>query len=138
MPGLGEYNNISMSEHGSSRSPQVRAEEALRGILPPRTVSKEDVEMAEQLVDHSQGFRDSNDDRSHKSDRNGGNSTSAAYELHRGSSPLGTGASSEIKRHLTPRSDREPSERADINDGYRPRAIQGPETTPEGQICRYL
>lgn len=135
MPGLGEHNNHSMSERGSSSSPQRSVEglPSMRAALPSRVLSKEDIEIAEQLVDHSQGIRDGNARLLQNEDRNG--SSSMTYEVHGG---VGAGSSFERTRHLTPRSEAESSDRNEPNDSYRSQIIPSSETTPGGQVCRYV
>jgi hypothetical protein len=137
MPGLVDYSNDRMSDRGSSSaSPAMRIEEhAMHDDHPGRTLSKEELEVAEHLVDHSQGIREGNG-RLQIEERNGASSPSKVYDLQQGGSPLGPASSFERARQLTPRSDADSSERNESGDQYRSQIIPSSETTPGGQVCR--
>lgn len=135
MPGLGELNSNSMSERGSSMSPHphVGASTSMRAALPSRALSKEDIEIAEQLVDHSQGSREVNV-RLQNIDKP--SSPSTTYEPHDRSMPLGAGSPFERTSNPTSRSEAESNDRTEPSEIFRSQAIPTSEAQPVGQVCR--
>lgn len=114
MPGLGEQNLDKMGDQRHPTSPEIgRAEPAsIRSTLPSRPSTKEDWEIAQDLISHSRG--------------------SSAKEEHatplfrETSAPMEDPAYPDRPRQLTPRS------------GARLGGASGEsqDTTPNGQICR--
>ncbi|KAH8678747.1 hypothetical protein BGZ60DRAFT_371245 [Tricladium varicosporioides] len=113
-----------------SLSPQRRREETfpVRSALPSRGPSKEDIELAQQLIGHSQGARPAPKSRSEES---AGPSPSPGLE---GQTPESTSPSAERMRQITPSSNS--SERPqDQPRAYAPSSAAQADTGPSGQVC---
>lgn len=115
--------NYAMSDRGST-SPQRRREESfpLRTTLPTREPSKEDIELAQRLLGHSQPSPKNNE--------------SSEQSLRRSQSPnkQRPGSSSpnlDRPRQITPRSEGEQSQ------AYAAVASQ-PDAVNSGQVCRLV
>lgn len=128
MPGLRELKLDSMSGPSSSNSapPRTDGEMAIRSSLPSRPASKADIELAEHLVDHAQGYRDMSKPQSESTDSRPLESRS--FEGPRSVTP--GSISFDHSRHLTPRS-------AEYSGDEHERPANPPsDATPNGQICR--
>ncbi|KFY72713.1 hypothetical protein V499_07163 [Pseudogymnoascus sp. VKM F-103] len=109
-------------------APSRHEEQPAHTSLPTRTLSKEDIELAEQLVDHSQGLRENRDriaNGRHENDHsyeiqptNGSNHTQDSYNRQQQPTPTPTAA-----------------ERKQQEGSYSPQAIINPDNIPNGQIC---
>ncbi|KAL2066480.1 hypothetical protein VTL71DRAFT_2551 [Oculimacula yallundae] len=102
-------------------SPQHRAEEAfpLRTSLPARERSKEELELAQQLLGHSQAQRDTS-----------GDSPSPRYDSQR---PPSTSPSIDRMRQVTPGSVSE--EQGQREPSYAPSSLSQHDAAPSGQVC---
>jgi hypothetical protein len=110
-------------------APSRHEEQPAHTSLPTRTLSKEDIELAEQLVDHSQGLRENRDriaNGRHENDHsyeiqptNGSNHTQDSYNRQQQPTPTPTAA-----------------DRKQQEGSYSPQAIINPDNIPNGQICR--
>lgn len=116
-----------MSDRRSS-SPQRRREETfpVRTVLPSREPSREDIELAQQLLGHSQAAtgRESRNEQPTK------DSPSPSYEHQRLGS---TSPTVDRVRQITPRSEAEQSH----PQSYAPVPSQA-DSIPSGQVCRYV
>lgn len=109
-----------MSDRDSS---QQRREETfpLRTALPARERSREEIELAQQLLGHSQGGRDVS-----------GDSPSPRYDAQR---PPSTSPSVDRLRQATPGS---ATEEVGLREqSFAPMSSQS-DTGPSGQVCRYV
>lgn len=125
-----------MAEVASSVSQQPYRDDSMRSALPTRPLSKEDLEMAGHLVEHSQGLRNVNDrgnmDQHGESSRHLG-----PYEPHRTGTPTTGGDYLDRVQQHTPRSTSE-EERTQQEDMYAQHMAMPSDSVPTGQICRYL
>lgn len=109
-----------MSERAGSSPSRRKDVLPMRPGLTSREPSKEDIELAESLIGHAQGNR---------------NTTQQAGQYPRGSqspfeerhSPMSTSSTSD-QNYDTPGSDRDQS--------YAPLTSFGPGSVPNGQVCR--
>jgi GATA-binding protein len=119
-----------MSDRGSS-SPHQRREDAfpLRTTLPNREPSKEDIELAQRLLGHSQAARNKQQNQNGQTAKD---SPSPTYELQSAGSKS---PSSERMHQFTPRSlsversQREPSQSYSVTS-------PPSDSTPSGQVCK--
>ncbi len=122
-----------MSERGSS-SPHLRREDPfhLRTTLPSREPSREDIELAQQLLGHSHVARNSQQKKNKGSAKD---SPSPTYELQgrRSKSP-----SSERVDQFTPRSLSVERSQREPSQPYSTVTSPPPESIPSGQVCRYV
>lgn len=108
--------------------PARRDEEPTPTSLPARTVSKEDIELAGHLVEHSQGVRENRDGQNERQERE------HSYDTKQSTSPNTYGRGSYDSRQLTPTSTM--GERIQTEEPYSPaRPISNPDTVPNGQVC---
>ncbi len=107
-----------------SPSPQQRREETypVRTALPSKDPSKEEIELAQQLLGHAQGVI------KHPPSQHSGDSPSPRYEQR----PSSTSPSADRMRHQTPGSTSEDSSQRE--QSYAP--IAQSDTTSSGQVCR--
>jgi hypothetical protein len=134
MARLGEHNINIMAEVASSAAPQgQRPEQTAKNAacLPTRTLSKEDIELAEHLVDHSQGLRENEKSRYDRQERE-----PSGYEYQQtANSHSGLGGHGyDQSRQLTPTSAQ--SERNQPEESYSPHTIISHDSVPSGQVCR--
>lgn len=101
--------------------PARRDEQPSQTSLPSRTLSKEDIELAEHLVDHSHGIRDSRERPSHSGDD--------SYEIK-------LGQNGQHPRQITPPAS-QMGNRSQQSASYSPQPQQT-DNAPNGQICRYV
>lgn len=115
-----------MCDRGSS-SPHHRSEDtfSMRTALPNREPSREDIELAQRILAHSQSAR--NHEQTAK------DSPSPTYELQsRGSkSPA-----SDRMHQFTPRSLSVERSRRETSQAYSAATSPPPQSTPSGQVCR--
>lgn len=123
-----------MSDHPMSNHPfgnmndrdssQQRKEETfpLRTALPARERSREEIELAQQLLGHSQGGRDVS-----------GDSPSPRYDAQR---PPSTSPSVDRLRQATPGSTTD--EAGQREQSFAPMSSSQSDTGPSGQVCRYV
>lgn len=122
MPQLGEEKIRIMADAASMASaPARRDEQPSQSTLPSRTLSKEDIELAEHLVDHSHGIRDSRDRPIPDGDH--------SYEIK-------LSQTGQHPRQITPPAS-QVGNRSQQSASYSPQPQQT-ENTPNGQICRYV
>lgn len=117
-----------MSDRGSS-SPQRRREETfpLRTALPSREPSREEVELAQQIIARSQAAN--NNREASRNEQSRRDSTSPSSEHQR---PVSTSPSLDRARQITPRSEGEQPQ------SYAPVTSQPDAAVPTGQVCRYI
>jgi hypothetical protein len=120
-----------MSERGSS-SPHRRMEDtfSLRQALPPREPSREQIELAQHLLSHSQDSRNNQQKQNSQTVRD---SPSPNYELQ---SPEAGSPSTERMRQLTPRSNSIERSQRENSQSYAPAASSQTDSAPSGQVCR--
>ncbi|CZR64976.1 related to GATA factor SREP [Phialocephala subalpina] len=121
---MSDHSFGSMSDRGSS-SPQRRREEIfpLRTALPSREPSREDVELAQQIIARAQAASSRDASRNDQSSRD---STSPSSEHQR---PVSTSPTLDRARQITPRSEGEQSQ------SYAPVTSQLDAAIPSGQVC---
>lgn len=119
-----------MSERGSS-SPHRRMEDtfSLRQALPPREPSREQMELAQHLLSHSQDSRNNQQKQNSQTVRD---SPSPSYELQ---SPEARSPSTERMRQLTPRSNSIERSQRENSQSYAPTASSQTDSAPSGQVC---
>lgn len=115
-----------MCDRGSS--PHQRREEnfPLRTALPSRESSKEDIELAQRLIGHSQVAR--TNEQTAKDD-----SPSPTYELQ---SPGSKSPSSDRMHQFTPRSLSVERSQRESSQTYSSATPPPPHSVPSGQVCR--
>ena len=122
MPNLGEEKIRIMADAASMASaPARRDEQPSQTTLPSRTLSKEDIELAEHLVDHSHGIRDSRERPSQGGDH--------SYEIK-------LGQNGQHPRQITPPAS-QMGNRSQQSASYSPQP-QHTDNASNGQICRYV
>ena len=121
MPDLGEEKIRIMADAASmAAAPARRDEQPSQTTLPSRTLSKEDIELAEHLVDHSHGIRDSRDRPTPAGDH--------SYEIK-------MSQNGQHPRQVIPPASQVGS-RSQQSASYSPQPQQT-DNAPNGQICRY-
>lgn len=101
----------------TAMAPTPHRDPPAQTTLATRTVSREDIEVAEQLVDHSHGVR-------------GSERLERALEIKQASPSSSGRASYDHARQLTP------GERGMPEEPYSPQTIVNQEHVPSGQVCR--
>lgn len=133
LPGTDFMSDHPMSDHPFSNmsdrelkspSPQQRREETypVRTALPSKEPSREEIELAQQLLGHAQGARN------HPPSQHSGDSPSPRYDQRLSS----TSPSTDRIRHQTPGSTSGDSSQRE--QSYAP--IAQSDTTQSGQVCR--
>ncbi|KAF8858309.1 hypothetical protein BDZ45DRAFT_401175 [Acephala macrosclerotiorum] len=114
-----------MSDRGSS-SPQRRREETflLRTALPSREPSREEVELAQQIIARSQAANNNREASRNEQPRR--DSASPSSERQR---PVSTSPTLDRARQITPRSEGEQAQ------SYAPVTSQPDAAAPSGQVC---
>lgn len=110
-------------------APSRHEEQPVHTSLPTRTLSKEDIELAEQLVDHSQGLRENRDRTG-----NGRHENGQSYEIQPANGSTHT--QEPYSRQQQPTPTPTTAERKQQEGSYSPQAIINPDNVPNGQICR--
>jgi hypothetical protein len=120
-----------MSDRGSS-SPHLRREDAfpLRATLPNSEPSKDDIELAQHLLGHSQATRNSQQKQNEESARD---SPSPTYELQ---SRESKSPSAERLHQFTPRSLSVERSQREPSQSYSSVTSPPPESISSGQVCR--
>jgi GATA-binding protein len=110
-----------------SSSPHHRREDTfpLRTTLPSREPSKEDIELAQHLLGHSQAARNSG--------QTAKDSPSPTYELQ---SPGSKSPASERMHQFTPRSLSMERGQRESSQAYLSATTPPPNAIPSGQVCR--
>jgi hypothetical protein len=111
-------------------APSRNEEQPAHTSLPTRMLSKEDIELAEHLVDHSQGLRENRDRVGYGRQEN-----DHSYEIQ---STNGSNCAQDLYSHQqqpTPAST-VGGESKQQEGAYSPQAIINPDSIPNGQICR--
>jgi hypothetical protein len=136
MPGFGEYQPNPRRDGAPSNFSNLHQDRSTsdRPAQPSWQLAKEDIEMAEHLIDYSQGQRENNS-HMNNGQREGDSPSSSQYDLQGANTPSGSGTSIERTRQLTPRS--ELRERNDSGDNYESQIIPSSEVVTSGQVCRW-
>jgi hypothetical protein len=110
---------------GETSSPQRRREETftVRSALPSKEPSREDLELAQHLLGHSQGIRDY---QPNQSEKNMDSPSPQEFQGPQSSSSVGQEA---------PRSASVEREQRESSPSYAPVLPQS-ESVPSGQVCR--
>ena len=119
---LGSDHRFSIMSEGSTPPQRGENNIPVRTNLPSREPSREDLELVQSLLGHSQSIRHSHDEQPSQASRS---TPSPAYEPQ---SPMSTSPASDQMRQGTPRSDREQS--------YTPAPSIISDSVQSGQVCR--
>jgi hypothetical protein len=130
MAALAHQNIGIMADAASVASaPARRDEQPAHTSLPTRTLSREDLELAEHLVDHSQGLRDG--ERGNERQQR-----DHSYEIQQNDAATYRRDPGDHPRQHTPTAT--VGKRNQPDEVYSPQTIMGPDSAPNGQICRLI
>jgi GATA-binding protein len=123
---------FSVMSNRRSSSPHQRREDLfpLRTTLPSREPSKEDIELAQRLLGHSQAARNKQQNQNEQTTKD---SPSPTYELQSAGSKS---PSSERMHQFTPRSLSVERSQREPSQSYSSVTSPPPDSTPSGQVCR--